>query len=247
MSTTKPKAEQSPWAIFTELAVEGTSSLVEVQRTILDLAQKQNDFILKGVKERVGGYFPAAAVAEVVKQGVDTIIGVQQELLTLTSKQTLQWLDPEAPKADRAAQVVDFAREGVETFTRAQKKFIEALAKQATKVASGKTGQIDETEKKTDLRELAREAGNAFIEAQKRLLDVFGQQINVNLDATSRAAELISPTQLQPLADLTGKSVKDFFAGETSFLGSLITPRKKIAAKPKARRARKVQPKAAAV
>jgi len=48
--------EHSPMSLLTELAVEGTSTLVEAQRTFLHLAQQENDIILNGIKERVGGF-----------------------------------------------------------------------------------------------------------------------------------------------------------------------------------------------
>ena len=87
MATTKPHDERSPMALLTELAVEGTSSLVEAQRALLNLALQENDIILKGVKERVGGFVPAVAMADMVRRSLDTLIGMQQELLTSTSKQ----------------------------------------------------------------------------------------------------------------------------------------------------------------
>jgi hypothetical protein len=224
---TKPHDDQSPLAILTELAVEGTSSLVEAQRAFLTLAHQENDIICTGVKERIGGFMPAVAMTGLIQRSLDTLIGMQQELLTTTSKQTLQWLESEkAGKDDRAARVVEFAREGMETFTRAQKKFLEAVAQGAATATSGKQPHDGKAGKKTELAELAREAGNAFVEAQKRLLDVMGQQMNVNLDAATRTMGLVSPSQLLPMATRTGQGVKNFFDSETSILGSLIKPRK---------------------
>lgn len=239
----KPRDDRSPLAILTELAVEGTSSLVDAQRAFLNMAQKENEIICNGVKERIGNFMPAVAMTGLVQRSLDTLIEMQQELLTTTSKQTLQWLETEkTAKGDRAAQLADFAREGVETFTRAQKKFLEAVA-QETATATGKKRRDDTPAKKTDLAQLAREAGNAFVEAQKRLLDVMGQQMNVNLDAATRTMELVSPSQLLPMATRTGEGVKNFFDAETSMIGSLIKPHKKEAARVKPGRARTARPK----
>ena len=239
---TKPRDEQSPLDILTELAVEGTSSLVEAQRALLDLVQQENNIVLNGVKERVGAFSPAVAMTDLVKRSVDAVIEMQQELLTSTSKQTLTWLESEkAGKADRAAQLAEVAREGVETFARAQKKFLEAVAQQTSKTAQGNHPHDGKAGKKTEVAHLAREAGAAFIEAQKRLLDVAGQQMNVNLDATARTLELVSPSQLMPMASRTGKDVKSFVAAQTSLLGSLIKPPKKVAVRAKAKGRRKVR------
>lgn len=232
----KKSQENSPLDILTELAVEGTSSLVEAQRTLLNLAQQENEIVLDGVKERIGGFLPALAMTDLVKRSVETLIGVQQELLTTTSKQTLQWLEAEqAGKGDRATRLADFAREGVETFTRAQKKFLDALTQEAAKVTHAGFERADRTEKKKEVALLAREAANAFIEAQKRLLDVMGQQMNVNLDATTKTLGLVSPSRLAPFASSTGEGVKEFVEQQKSFIGSLITPPKKVAVRAKVR------------
>ena len=225
---TKPHENHSPLSLLTELAVEGTSSLVEAQRTLLPLAKQENVIILNGVKERVGASVPAVAMTDLVRRGVDTLIGMQQELLTTTSKQALQWLESEkGGKGPRADRLLEFAREGVETFARAQKNFLDVVAQETTKATHGKPGHEVKTAKPTEIVHLAREAGNAFIEAQKRLLDVIGQQMNVNLDVATRTLEKISPSQLLPMANLTGEGVKKFVEAETSLIGSLIKPAKK--------------------
>jgi len=230
---------RSPLDVLTELAVEGTSSLVEAQRTLLNLAQQENDIILNGLKERIGGFLPAVAMTDLVRRSVETLIGMQQELLTTTSRQTLQWLESEKPGGnDRAARLVELAREGVEAFTHAQKKFLDVVAQETANAINGKHEREDKPAKKTQLAHLAREAANAFIEAQKRLLDVMGQQMNVNLDAATQSIELMSPTRLMPMANLTGAEVKKFFETETSLIGSLVTPRKKGAAHAKKGRGR---------
>ena len=232
----------SPLDLFTEMAVEGTSSLVEAQRTLLNLAQQENDILLNGFKQRIGNFLPGVVMTDLLRRSLDTVIGLQQELLTTTSKQTLAWVDAtKAGKNDHSAHLVEFAREGVETFTRAQKKFLDVIAQETARATSGKHGHEAKPVKKT---ELAREAGNAFIEAQKRLLDVIGQQMNVNLDLTTRSMEMMSPSRLLPVANLTGEEVKNFFNMEKSLIGSLVKPHKpKVAGRakhPRAKRAKAV-------
>lgn len=239
---TKPRDGHSPLSLLTELAVEGTSSLVEAQRALLNLAQQENDIILKGVKERIGGFPPAVAMTDLVRRSLDTIIGMQQELLTSASKQTLHLLEPEKTgKGTRTARLVEFAREGVETFTRTQKKFLEVVEQEVAKTARGKEEHEGKPVKKTELVQLAREAGNAFVEAQKRLLDVMGQQMNVNLDLATRTMEMITPSRLLPMANLTSEGVKSFVDAETSLIGSLIKPRKKGVGRAKRARVRKTR------
>ena len=241
--TTHPKSRdnRSPFALLTELAVEGTSSLVEAQRTLLNLAQQENEIIFNGVKERTGGFAPAVAMTDLVRRSLDTLIGLQQDLLTNTNKQALELLESEkGGRAERTAQLVEFAREGVETFTRAQKKFLDVVAQETVKATGGKAEHNGKPGKKTDVTQLAREAGNAFIEAQKRLLDVMGQQMNVNLDVAGRGLQMMAPSRLAPMANYTTEGVKNFVDKETALIGSLVKEAKKAAgaeSKPHKRRA----------
>lgn len=233
--------QSSPLATLTELAVEGTSSLIEAQRALLQLAQQENEIIFTGIKERVSSFVPAAAMTDLVRRSVDTVIDMQQELLTHSSRQTLEWLESEkAGKGDRAARLAEFARTGVETFTRAQSRFLEAVAQESARAASGKQDGGAKATKK-ELTDLAREAGDAFIEAQKRLLDIMGQQINVNLDASARATGLISPSRLAPAANFATSSVRDFVQAQGALIESVIRSKKKAASagKPPRRRAAK--------
>jgi hypothetical protein len=217
----------SPLDILTEMAVEGTSSLVEAQRALLDLAQRENEILFNGVKERIANFLPGVAMTDLIRRSVGTFLDLQQELLTTTSKQTLQWVESaRTGKSDPAAHLADLAREGVETFTRAQKKFLDVIAQEAPNVTGAKRSHVVKPAKKTELAHLAREAGDAFIEAQKRLLDVIGQQMNVNLDLTTRSMEMMSPSQLLPVANITGEEVKKFFEMEKSLITAVMKERK---------------------
>ena len=243
---TKPHDGHSPLSLLTELAVEGTSSLVEAQRTLLNLAKQENDIVLNGVKERISGFMPAVAMTDLVQRSLDTLIGLQQELLTSTNKQALELLESKkGGKGERTAQLVAFAREGVETFTRAQKKFLDGVAQETAKATRGKPEHNGKHVKKTELTQLAREAGNAFVEAQKRLLDVMGQQMNVNLDVASRTLEMMTPSRLLPMANLTSEGVKKFVDRETALIGSIVKPVKKVVIHAKPSRARATRPRKA--
>jgi len=237
---TQPHSETSPLGLLTELAVEATSSLVETQRTVLELVKQEKDVLFNGVKERIG-FTPAAAVTELVRRGIDTGIGLQQELLTATSKQTLEWLESEKDKkGDRTIHAVQLARDAVESFTRAQKELLDMVAEESRKAIDKK--HQTEPAKKTEIARLAGEAANAFIEAQKKLLDVFGQQMNVNFEIAARSLETTSLSRLLPLTSFTGESLKTFLDAQTSLLGSLVTPHKKASVHvPKPRRRAKKQ------
>lgn len=239
MPRDKAREENSPLEILTELAVEGTSSLTEAQRALLSLAQRENEILCNGVKERLGGFLPGVAMSDLVRRSLDTFVGLQGELLTAANKQALDWLElSQAGKKDRSAHLVAFAREGVESFTRAQKKFLDVVEEETGRALSGKHPQEHKPAKKTELAQLAREATDGFIQAQKRLLDVIHQQMKVNLDLTTRSVAMMNPSRLLPVANRTGEEVRSFLDREASLVGSFMKPkeqkvirRKKVARK----------------
>lgn len=224
---TNSNEQRSPMALLTELAVEGTSSLVEAQRTLLSLAQQENDAVLNGLKGQLSRFLPGVAMTDMVRRSVEILISMQQELLTATSKQTLEWVESEKrTNPENAVRLAELAREAVETFTGAQKKLLEVVAEESARASGGKHAEAEKPAKKGELLAVAREASAAFIEAQKNLLDVMGQQMNVNLDLTAESVQMMSPAQLLPVANFSPESVKSLFDTETSLIGSLIKPQK---------------------
>jgi len=216
--------EHSPVAILTELAVEGTSSFMEAQRILLNLAQHENEIVMGGVKERVSAFVPATATTDLVRRTIDTFIDMHKEFLKITSKQAVDWLEQAAKGKYGGTHAVDLAREAIETFVDAQKKFLDVIAHETTALTSGK--KPAEAVKKTELAKLARDAGNAFIEMQKKLLDIAGQQMNVNLKAATRTLEMMGARfRLLPMANITGESVKKLVDAEKALIGSMIKPR----------------------
>lgn len=229
--------ENSPVAILTELAVEGTSSFIEAQHILLNLVQQENEILMNGVKERVGGSPAAVATTDLLRRSIDTFVGMQQEFLRITKKQTMSWLEAvNAGKGYNGSHLVDLARESMDTFVHSQKKFLDIISEETSKAISGKprTDKI----KKTEIAKLAHEGVNTFIDAQKKLLDVAGQQMNVNLDATTRAMSMLSPMRLLPMANITGEGVRSFVEAEKALIDSMVKPTAKAPRAPQ-RRAKK--------
>jgi hypothetical protein len=226
--------EHSPMAILTELAVEGTSSFIEAQRILLNLAQKETHIAMDGVKERVGTIPPAVAMTELLRRSVDTYVDMQQEFLTIASKQSQKLIQ----KGERPC-LVEAAREAMDTFVGTQKKFLDLVAEEATKMTNGKVDAATKKAKKTELVKLAHEAASAYIEAQKKLLDVAGQQMNVNLQAMDRAVTGMTPFRL-PIANITGEGVKSFVDAEKALIDQMMK-RNAPKATPKAKKRAKTR------
>jgi hypothetical protein len=126
---------------------------------------------------------------------------------------------------------------------RTQKKLLDIVVEDTGKAKPKDNG------KKTAVAGLAREAASSFIEAQKNLLDLAGQQVNVNLQAASRVTEMLNMLRVNPLPAFTGEGVKSFVEAEKAVLDSIMTPGSKKSAAPKAAKrpaSRRRRPAAAA-
>lgn len=229
--------EHSPVAILTELAVEATSNLTEAQRILLDLAQQENDILMGGARDAMKGYPMAAVMADRMRRGIDTFVEMQQEFLTTASKHVQKRLAmTKAGKGPDVECLVDAARDAMDNFVKAQKKFLDAIVSDDMK---GKT----EPHRKKEVTVLAREAASSFINAQKKLLDLAGQQVNVNVQAASKAMEMMETLRPRLIPDLSGESLRSFVDAEKELLSNIIKPPKQ--ARPMAKAPSPRKPKTA--
>jgi len=217
--------QHSPATILTELASEGVNNFIEAERVLLDLAQKQSDIVMTGAKEYVGGYAPALAMTDLVRRSVETFLDMQQEFLKMASKQTHAWLeDAKEGKLYQPDRLVEVARDAMENFVHAQKRFLDAVADETAKATSGKPMDGMARKKKVEMAELAKHATEAFIEAQKKLFDVAGRQMTVNLKVAGKTMDLVKPYPFIPLGDLTREGVKSFVDAQKALMDVMLKP-----------------------
>jgi len=217
--------KNSPRTILVEMAVEGTANYIEAQRILLDLAQKENEVVLKGVQERVGANETATSVANVVSRGIDTFIEMQHNFLTLVSKATEKWIQNAGNIREMAEYgPVCLANDAMKEFVAAQKKFLDVVAEESNKPAGKKDHKKTEH---TDIVELGREATESFVEAQKRMLDLAGQQMNVSTHALSRVLDVPSPIRLAPMLNVFGDGVKSLVEAERALVDNMAKARKR--------------------
>lgn len=211
--------EHSPMALLTEMATEGTANYIDAQRILLDLVQKENELLMEGVKERVSGSNPAMAMVNMVRRTIDGFIDMQHEFLTMASKHSQGWMeDLQHGKMVNRDRLIGVAREGMENFVNAQKKFLDVIAEETTLATSDKPPKAM---KSTDVAVLARESANALIDAQKKLLDVASAQMKANLKIANKSADLLAPFRL-PIAKLTNEGVKNFVDAEKAMIDNMM-------------------------
>jgi hypothetical protein len=109
--------------------------------------------------------------------------------LTLADQHAHSWVDAaKAGKPYQPERFVALAREGMESFVKTQKQFLDVISEETGKATGGKRANGSTKKMKpTELSELARNSTDAFIEAQKRLVDVAGRQVNANVKSNGTA------------------------------------------------------------
>jgi hypothetical protein len=215
----------SPTAILSEVTAEGLSNFIEGQKILLELGQKQNEILMTGVKERVGNWPPAEAITDLLRRSVETFIQMQQEFLKIAGKQTQTWVDAaKAGKPFHGEQLVDTAREAMDHFVKTQKHFMDVIAEETAKATGGKhTNGVRKT-KKTELSQLARQATESFIDAQTKLVDVAGRQMNANVKTAGKTLELLRPFPFLPLGELTREGVKSYVDAQKELMDVMVKP-----------------------
>jgi exonuclease VII small subunit len=150
---------------------------------------------------------------------------MHEEYLKLASKQSHTWLESaKAGKPYQPEHAIDLAREGMDTFVKAQKRFLDVLADETAKATSGKHTNGGKKAKPMPLSELAKEASDALLEAQKRLVDVAGRQMNANVQMAGKAVEMFKPFPFLPLNELTREVVKSYVDAQKALMDVMVKP-----------------------
>jgi hypothetical protein len=214
----------SPTTILNEIAGQGMSTFIEGQTILLDLAQKQNEILMEGVRERIGNVPAAQALTDVIRRTLDSFIDMQQEFLHIAEQQTHSWLEAsKAGKPYQSEHLMKAAREAMESFVKAQKQFLDAIADETLKATNGKHHEGARKAKPTELSELAREATKSFVDAQKKLFDVAGRQMSANVKTATKAMDLMKfPTV--PLAELTREGVQSYVNAQKALMEVMLKP-----------------------
>ena len=227
-----------PVAVAKEFAGEGLVNFIEAQKLLFALAQRENEILATGVKERMGGFAVTDALVNTMHRSIDTFVEMQLEYLKSASKHVHGRLAAvKAGEAYEGDTVVELAREGLENFVQAQKKFLHVVSEETSNLTGGKEATMGKV-KKTELTELAKEAADSFIDAQKKLMDVAARQIHVTLKTAGTAAKMMPTVPYRDIPDLTREGFRSFVEAEKSVIESVTkrpevkkTPMKKGRAK----------------
>jgi hypothetical protein len=217
--------DHSPAAILSEAAAERVSNFIEGQKILLELGLKQNEILMDGVQERVGEWAPALAVTDLLRRSVETFIDMQQEFLKIAGKHAHTLIEAgKSGKGYRSEQVVETAREAMETFVKAQKHFMDVVADETAKATGSRPTNHVKKVRKTEIKQLARHATESFIEAQRKLVDVAGREMNDGVKTAGKTMELLKPLPFVPLAELAREGVKSYVDAQKELINVVTKP-----------------------
>ncbi len=210
-----------PVAVAKEFAGEGLANFIEGQKLLLGLAQRESEILATGVKQTVGSFAVTDALVNTIHRSVETFVEMQMEYLKAASKQVHGRLAAiKAGEMYEGDTVVELAREGLENFVQAQKKFLHVVSEEASNLTGTKTPAVTKA-KKAELTELAREATDAFVDAQKKLMDVAARQVHVSLKTAGTAMKMMPTVPYREIPDLTREGFRSFVEAEKSVLESV--------------------------
>jgi hypothetical protein len=128
---------------------------------------------------------------------------------------------PTDPHHSPTTILSEVAVEGMTNFIEGQKALLDlgkqlneilmdVMAETASATGAKKCNGAVKKIKKTELSELVRKATESFSDAEKKLADVAGKQMNANVKTAGKSLELLRPFPFLSLAELTRGGVKSY-------------------------------------
>jgi hypothetical protein len=203
--------ESSFISLLSGWAQQGVQSYFATQRVLLDLALRQNASIMHALRDRLSDprHSPTALLTELASSGMSNLIEAQQVLLNLTHRQNNIVMSgvKEHVEDPQAHATIDFLRRGVDTMLEMHEKFLKIADKQTHNWMQATTGNPLKTDVLVDM---ARDAMETFVQAQKQFLDVVAEEVT---KATTRrhgtGAKKIKKTEVTELARQATQSFID--------------------------------------
>ncbi len=171
--------ESSFVSLLSGWAQQGVQSFFATQRILLDLAMRQNANLMQSLRAQLSDphHSPTALLGEAAAEGISNFIEGQKILLDLGQKQNeilMAGVKERVGDWPAAEAMTDLLQRSVEIFIGMQREFLKISDKQAHLwVEAAKTGKPYQGHQAI---ELAREAMENFVKAQKHLMDVIAEE-----------------------------------------------------------------------
>ncbi len=206
--------ESSFVSVLSGWAQQGAQSFFATQRTLLDLAMRQNANVMHALRQQLTDphHSPTAVLSEVAGEGMTNFIEGQKILLDMGKKQNeilMTGVKERIGDWPAAHAMTDLLRRSIETFVHIQQEFLKVAEKEThTWVEAAKAGKPYKSE---HLVALAREGMENFVKAQKQFLDIVAEETAKATGGkrTNGAVRKIKKTELSELARQATESFID--------------------------------------
>lgn len=204
--------ESSFVSLLSGWAQQGVQSYFATQRVFLDLIMRQNASVMHMMRERLSDaqHSPASLAAELAGEGVTNLVEAQKVLLDLTQRQNeiaMGGVGERIGDSSVAMAMAGLLRRTVETAIEMQQKFLKIADKQAhtwIETAHGGKGIKGDA-----LVEVAREAMDTFVHAEKQFLDVVAEEAAKATNGRHATGKKTKRTELTELARQATQSFID--------------------------------------
>lgn len=229
----------SPGLMLAEIADKGVENLTAAGNILLELASSETELVMDGMKEMLPLPDPAGRMANVLRHRLITLLDLHKRFLQAAAEHT-----HEAAESYRngkgliptGAHAVELARHGIEDLVENEKKFLDLVSDELNAVMKGEAeDRKPARERYKVLAHMAREAGEKYIDAQKKLLQMTvnemenaGKTVSHRLDSARKEART-------SLGELTDKSVQNFSTARKSLVQLVAPPKEKAASSSKER------------
>jgi len=226
--------ESSVFSLLSGWAQQGAQTLFATQRILIDLAMRQNASVMHAVKQQLSDphHSPTAILSEVAGEGITNFIEGQKVLLDLGKQQhelLITSLKDRVGDWPAAHAITDLLQRSVDTFVEMQEEYLKIVGKQThTWIEAAKAGKPYQPEHLVDL---AREATENFVKAQKQLLDVIAEETAKATSSKHTPTKKAKATELNELTRQATNSLMEAQKRLVDLAGKQINANMKTAGK----------------
>ena len=187
---------------------QGLESFLATQRILVDLAMRQNTNAMKTIRERLSESEEKDGamkiITEIAVEGTANFVEAQRILLDLAQQENeivMNGVKERVSQYGAAVALTNVLRRSIDTFVETQQNFL-VLANKRTQGWL----QSQDAKEKAGLAELASEAMEEFVAAQKKFLDVVSEETSSD-GKNEHGGKKVSKTELAKL----GRDAADSF------------------------------------
>ena len=208
-SKTHPR-QSSVVSLLSGWAQQGVQSYFATQRILLDLTLRQNASVMHILRERLSDpqHSPTTLLTELASEGTSNLIEAHKVLLGLVEQQNeivLNGVKERVGESSAALAMTDLLRRGFGTVVEMQQEFLKIADKQTRNwVEAAKSGKALKSDVLVDL---AREAMDNIVLAEKKFLDVVAEETaKATTGKHTGASKKIKKTKVTELAQQATES-----------------------------------------